>query len=56
MSSKTRLTENIDATANNFMFGETVGGTDIGARDFALSWMGAGGLSTTSDLIEPAQW
>src|SRR5262249_6406082 len=53
---KTKLTEIIDGTSNTFLFGETVGGTDVGARDFSLAWMGAGSLTTTHDCQQPAQW
>ena len=56
MSTKTKLTEITDGTANTFMFGETLGGTDQGARDFTVAWMGAGSLTTTHDLLSPCQW
>lgn len=45
-----------DGTSNTLMFGETLGGTDVGQRDFSSSWMGAGSLPTAWDLIEPCQW
>lgn len=35
-----------DGTSNTLMFGEALGGTGIGARNFAFTWFGAGGLGT----------
>jgi hypothetical protein len=45
-----------DGTANTLMFGETFGGTNRGARDFDLAWMGAGCLPTAWDLLDPCAW
>jgi prepilin-type N-terminal cleavage/methylation domain-containing protein/prepilin-type processing-associated H-X9-DG protein len=45
-----------DGTSNTLMFGETLGGTNQGARDYNLAWMGAGCLPTAWDLIDPCQW
>jgi len=45
-----------DGTSNTLMFGETLGGTDQGSRDFSASWMGEGSLPTAWDLIEPCGW
>jgi prepilin-type N-terminal cleavage/methylation domain-containing protein len=35
-----------DGTSNTMMFGEALGDTEIGPRQFAFSWMGAGVLPT----------
>lgn len=45
-----------DGTSNTLMFGESLGGTNQGSRDFNLAWMGAGCLPTAWDLIDPCQW
>jgi type II secretory pathway pseudopilin PulG len=45
-----------DGTSNTLMFGETLGGTNQGGRDFNLAWMGAGCLPTAWDLLDPCQW
>jgi len=45
-----------DGTSNTLMFGETLGGTDQGSRDYSLAWLGAGCLPTAFDLTEPCSW
>lgn len=35
-----------DGTSNTLMFGETLGGTGVGARNFAFTWFGAGAMGT----------
>ncbi|HEY7329811.1 MAG TPA: DUF1559 domain-containing protein [Gemmataceae bacterium] len=50
------LTSITDGTSNTLMFGETLGGTNKGTRDFNLAWMGAGCLPTAWDLTDPCQW
>ncbi len=55
--SATRITGDItDGTSQTFAFGEALGGTNQGPRDFDNSWMGAGALPTAWDTIEPCQW
>jgi len=44
-----------DGTSNTLAFGEILGGTSP-VRDFKASWMGAGGIPTAWDLIDPPQW
>jgi prepilin-type N-terminal cleavage/methylation domain-containing protein len=39
--SKTTIAEAVDGSSNTFLFGETLGGTFPGPRDFAYCWMGA---------------
>jgi len=39
-----------DGTSNTLMFGETLGGQAIGARDTAFSWFGCGAMSTCRGL------
>jgi prepilin-type N-terminal cleavage/methylation domain-containing protein/prepilin-type processing-associated H-X9-DG protein len=54
--STTKFATMSDGTSNTVMFGETLGGAEIGARDFALAWMGAGSLPFYWGLPSPAQW
>jgi len=44
-----------DGTANTLFFGETLGGTSVGTRDFSASWL-AGSMPTAWGLPEPTQW
>ncbi len=44
-----------DGTSNTIAFGEILGGTSPN-RDFKASWMGAGGLPTAWELVDPPQW
>ena len=39
-----------DGTSNTIMFGETIGGKGVGAKDFYATWIGAGGMMTASGL------
>jgi prepilin-type processing-associated H-X9-DG protein len=41
---QTSLDAITDGTSNTMMFGETLGGKNVGARDFAFPWMGVGFL------------
>jgi len=50
MNSKTSLQSISHGTSNTIAFGETLGGTNNGARDFRLSWMGAGSMPTAWGL------
>ncbi len=45
-----------DGTSQTIAFGETLGGTNQGARDFYLPWMGAANLPTAWDLTQPSAW
>jgi prepilin-type N-terminal cleavage/methylation domain-containing protein len=56
MSTSTRITEIVDGSSNTLLFGETLGGASLGQRDFALTWMGAGSLTTAYELQDPATW
>ena len=53
---QTKFADITDGTSNTFMFGETLGGEETGARHFALTWMGSGSLPTYWGLPSPAQW
>jgi prepilin-type N-terminal cleavage/methylation domain-containing protein len=55
-NSKVKITSVSDGTSNTVMFGETLGGEEIGPRQFSLTWMGAGSLPTYWGLPTPAQW
>jgi len=55
-SSKTKIGAIRDGTSNTIGFGETFGGTNIGPRDFRLSWMGAGSMPTKYALPTTTQW
>jgi prepilin-type N-terminal cleavage/methylation domain-containing protein len=56
MDSESKFADITDGTSNTFMFGECLGGVEVGTRDFALTWMGAGALPTYWGLPTPAQW
>jgi prepilin-type N-terminal cleavage/methylation domain-containing protein len=45
-----------DGTANTLMFGESLGGTGKGTRDFSLSWMGGDALPVAWGTPDPPQW
>jgi len=53
-----------DGTSNTIMFGETIGGVGVGAKDFYAAWIGAGAMMTApglargnvSDPYKGAQW
>jgi prepilin-type N-terminal cleavage/methylation domain-containing protein len=54
--SKNKLGNLYDGTSNTIMFGEAIGDAQTGARNYALSWMGAGGMCTYWNLPAKAQW
>jgi prepilin-type processing-associated H-X9-DG protein len=51
-----KITSITDGTSNTIGFGETLGGTDSGTRDFKMPWMAAGGQPTYWGLPEPTNW
>jgi len=54
--SKTKIVAITDGTSNSFAFGEWLGGTDTGPRDFVGTWMGAGGMPSAWGLASPSAW
>lgn len=54
--SKNKIGQMYDGSSNTFLYGETLGGPQVSARQFAYSWMGCGTLPTAWCLINPAQW
>jgi prepilin-type N-terminal cleavage/methylation domain-containing protein len=54
--SRTKITSISDGTSNTLGFGETLGGTDTGARDFVSAWMGVGAVPTAWATSSPAQY
>jgi prepilin-type N-terminal cleavage/methylation domain-containing protein/prepilin-type processing-associated H-X9-DG protein len=56
LNSMTRTGTITDGSSNTIAFGETLGGTSKGDRDFNIAWMGAGALPTAWDLIDPTGW
>jgi prepilin-type N-terminal cleavage/methylation domain-containing protein len=55
-SSRTKTGAMPDGSSNTIAFGETLGGSSQGARDFTLAWMGAGAMPTAWDLLDPSAW
>jgi len=51
--SKTTIAQAIDGSSNTFLFGETLGGTFPGKRDFAFCWMGATPMPSGYGLPTP---
>jgi prepilin-type N-terminal cleavage/methylation domain-containing protein len=45
-----------DGTSNTLLFGESLGGTNVGSRDFSMAWMGVGSIPTAWGLPPESQW
>jgi prepilin-type N-terminal cleavage/methylation domain-containing protein len=54
--SSTRMTSIPDGTSQTIAFGETLGGTSQGQRDFSICWIGGGAMPTGYGLPNPYQW
>jgi len=54
--SKTKIANIYDGSSNTGLFGETVGDVQQGTRNYALSWMGVGGMPSHYNLPSQAQW
>jgi prepilin-type N-terminal cleavage/methylation domain-containing protein len=54
--SKNKIANMYDGSSNTILFGEALGGTETGARDFAFTWMGGGIMASAWALPTPAQW
>jgi len=55
-SSKVPIVQISDGTSQTFAFGETIGGTATGSRDFVFSWMGGCNLPTAWGLLTQPDW
>lgn len=55
-NSKTKIVSIGDGTSNTIGFGETLGGTATGTRDFRMTWMGAGTMPTKWGLPSSPDW
>ena len=56
VQSPTKLTSITDGTSNTIAFGETLGGTSKGARDFYYPWVAAPPMPAAFDLLTPTSW
>lgn len=54
--SRTKITTIIDGTSNTIGFGETLGDTDRGQRNWVPSWMGGANMPLYWGLREPSAW
>jgi prepilin-type processing-associated H-X9-DG protein len=53
-NSTNKITDCTDGTSNTIAFGETLAAVSVGARDFRLSWFGAGCLAARRDVGDPS--
>lgn len=51
-----RLVNITDGTSNTIGFGETIGGSDTGTRDFKFPWMAASAQCLAWGLPTPTEW
>jgi prepilin-type N-terminal cleavage/methylation domain-containing protein len=54
--SNTKISDMIDGSSNTAIFGEYLGGTDPGSRDYVTLWGGAGNMAAAWDLTVPSAW
>jgi prepilin-type N-terminal cleavage/methylation domain-containing protein/prepilin-type processing-associated H-X9-DG protein len=55
-NSVTTVAQISDGTSNTIAFGETLAGTVTNPRDFALTWMGSGGMPSAWGLTNTPDW
>jgi prepilin-type N-terminal cleavage/methylation domain-containing protein/prepilin-type processing-associated H-X9-DG protein len=56
VNSNWRMVQISDGSSQTIFFGETLGGTDTGTRDWAFSWEGAGTMPAYWNICTPSQW
>jgi prepilin-type N-terminal cleavage/methylation domain-containing protein/prepilin-type processing-associated H-X9-DG protein len=56
LNSKNKLASMPDGTSNTVLFGETLGGSSPGVRDFDASWAGCGSMPTAWALPNKTGW
>lgn len=54
--SKNKIGNMYDGSSNTLLYGESLGGAETGARDYAYCWMGVGACPTAWALPTPSQW
>jgi prepilin-type N-terminal cleavage/methylation domain-containing protein len=54
--SETKLPAIADGTSNTLLFGEYLGGPEVGQRDYSGTWVGFGHFPTAWTLPSPGQW
>jgi len=53
---KTKTTDITDGSSQTLGFGELMGGTNQGARDFVATWISTGAFVGAWGMIQPTQW
>jgi prepilin-type N-terminal cleavage/methylation domain-containing protein/prepilin-type processing-associated H-X9-DG protein len=54
--SRTKTVNVTDGSSNTIGYGEYLGGTDVGVRDYVSAWMGVGAIPTAWATSSPAGW
>ena len=56
VNSATRTVNISDGASQTIFYGETLGGTDTGARDYVLSWEGSGTMPAYWNIVTPSNY